>query len=224
MPRILLCLLAVVSLAPAARADDTDPEPPYRGKRHDSPKAVFDAYAAANGKKDFRAAFACFTPEAQKDQAAFTAHMMLVVKRRNFPEEFRATCKPLFGVMEKHGLGEQAVKDIEVADTHLTIPDKARLALRGLIKKPDLFLVDFCKAQIQARKLGFGAASGKVTSKLADLEVKEDRAIGVIVTTSERTELRQKVEFVKTPAGWKMIPALRHDATRTGPAAKEPAK
>jgi len=214
----LLPLLAVLPLlvaaAPAVRVD-ADPEPPTSSRRYSSPKSVFDAYVAAGEKKDYKTALGCLTPDAQKDLAAFTAYMMLYV-RKVLPEDSKKTFEPVFEVMKKHGLTEKATEDVKVEEfnpVNMKLPENARQALRKLIKKPVPFMADLVTAQEKAEKNGLGGGGlQKQKTTLEDLKVKGNKATGTIVTSTGGFKMKQKVEFVKSEAGWKMIPAMEYQS------------
>src|SRR5262245_24042479 len=97
----------------AARADT--PEPPPTEKVYKTPQAVFDAAMAAQQKKDFKTAVACVAPEAQMDMATGFAWAALNIKANN-NDEFRKAFKPLFDVLDKHGLTEKATRNIPLGD------------------------------------------------------------------------------------------------------------
>jgi hypothetical protein len=206
----LLALLSLLTAAPAMGKGD-DPEPSISGKRYASPKAVFDAYAATTEKKDYKTALGCLTPEAVKDQAAFTAYVILAV-RKIFPDELKKSWKPLFDAMDRHGLTEEATKDLAVGDSPIKLPEKARLGLRKLIKKPGPFMLDMAKASAKLEKEGaFGGGQMKTKTTLEGLKVQGNKASGKMVTDSGPSKMTQKVEFVKMSGGWKMVPATEYD-------------
>jgi len=208
----ILCglVLAQLAAAPPSR-DDVDPEPPYHTKRYSSPKACFDAYARASDKGDYKTAFDCLSPEAQKDTAAFTVFAMLALKDNNLPEEFRKAYKPVYDVMDKHGLTDKALKDFKGQGFAMKMPEKTRLGIRKLIKKPMALMLDMTAAQEKAQKeggLGQLVQQVKPKTTLTDLKTKGDKASGTIVVSYGGGEAKQSVEFVKLSVGWKMVPSL----------------
>lgn len=215
---ILLPLLAAA--APAVRSDH-DPEPPSSSTRHASPRAVFDAYVLSSEKKDFRLAMSCLTRDAQQDLAAFTAYLMVYV-RKTLPEDAKKPFQPVFDVMDKHGLTEKATEDVSTADftpLNMKLPEKARQSLRKLIKKPGPFMKDLAVAQEKAEKNGLngGVVQEKPKTTLEDLKINGNKATGTIVSSTGGFKMKQKVEFVKSQAGWKMIPALEYETDLSAP-------
>jgi hypothetical protein len=224
----ILCGLALGLLAGASvgRDDDdkgNDPEPPYRTRRYASPKACFDAYAKATEKKDYKTAFDCLSPEAQKDQAAFTVYALSSLPA-NLPDEFKKMYKPVLDVLDKHGLTEKARKDFKGDGFAMKMPEKARLGLRKLIKKPQALLLDLTAAQEKMMKDGgLPAVQANPKFTLNDLKVKGDKASGKMVMSFSGTELKQSVEFVKLNVGWKMVPSMEYEGLGGGAPAPAPA-
>jgi hypothetical protein len=220
----ILCglVLAQLAAAPPSR-DDVDPEPPYFTKRYSSPQTCFDAYAKASDKGDHKTAFDCLSPEAQKDTAAFTVYTMLSIKD-NVPEEFKKTFKPVFDVMAKHGLTDKALKDFKADVNVMKMPEKTRLGLRKLIKKPLALMLDLSAAQEKVQKEGgFGLPAPQVKPKttLSDLKTKGDKASGTMVVSYGGFETKQAVDFVKLNVGWKMVPSLEFVGSGVAPNAPQ---
>lgn len=217
-PRIpLLAGLVLASLALPAFAQEADPEPPSRTTSYKTPQACFEASIKASQKKDFKTAVDCLAPSTHKDVAAQTALMMLGMK--NLGEEFSKTFKPVFEVMEKHGLTEKATKDIKTTD-----PKAAMKTLAGLIKKPTPFLVELMAAQDKAAA-GLNGGLGVIQNlkyKLADVKVKGDKATATLEMSFNGSDMKQPMEFVKFRGGWKMMPNLQAEALVVpAPAQKE---
>ena len=108
-----LAAFATLSLAAVAFAQ----EPAPKEKLYKTPQAVFDAAMAAQARKDFKTAVACVAPEAQTEMAASFALNTLNIKEGN-KDEIRKAFKLLFDVLDKHGLTEKAVKDVQLGDDH----------------------------------------------------------------------------------------------------------
>jgi hypothetical protein len=128
------------------------------------------------------------------------------------PEEFKKAFKPVFDVMDKHGLTDKVLKDFKANQLDLTMkmPEKTRLGLRKLIKKPVALMIDLTTAQEKAQKNGGlpFAQQGKPKTSLKDLKVTGNKATGTIVVDYNGFESKQSVEFVKLNVGWKMVPSL----------------
>src|SRR5262245_20673299 len=103
------------------------PAEPATGKTYKTPQEVFAASREFHRKKDFKAAVDCIAPEAQKDMAAGFALAALNIKEGN-KDEIRKAFKPLFDVLDRHGLTEKATKDIQLGDEPKTV-EKSRAAL-----------------------------------------------------------------------------------------------
>jgi len=213
-PRLLILfalLPLLVAAAPPTSQDD--PEPGYRTRRYNSPRAVFEAYVKAGEKKDYKTALDCLTPDAQKDVAAFTAYLFLSIKSFN-PDEAKKTFKPIYDVMDKHGLTEKATSDVKFEGNPLKLPEAARVALRKLIKKPEAFMIDMARASEKMQKDGLVPAQGKTKTTLKDLKIDGNKATATMVTENGNGAgaTKQKVEFVKSHAGWKMIPSQEYES------------
>jgi hypothetical protein len=204
--RMMFRLAAFASLSLTAVALAQEPAP--KEKLYKTPQAVYDAAMAAHKRKDYKTAIACFAPEAQKDTAAAMALNALNVKAGN-NEEIRKTFKPLFDVLDKHGLTEKAVKDVDLGEDPRTV-EKSREKLKKLIKKPAEFAVDYLKAQ---DKLGAGDRPGETKSKLTDVKINGDKATGTVrIDFGGDREITQPVEFVKINGSWKLIPEPKQKA------------
>jgi hypothetical protein len=195
---------AALSLAAVAFAQ----EPAPKEKQYKTPQAVFDAAMAAQERKDFKTAVACVAPEAQKEMAASFALNALNIKEGN-KDEIRKGFKPLFDVLDRHGLTEKAVKDVQLGDDPKTA-EESREKLRKLIKKPADFAVDFLTAQ---DKVGAGDRPTEAKYKLTGVKIKGDKATATMsIAFGGEREITQPVEFVKINGGWKFIPEPKQKA------------
>jgi len=195
---------AALSLAAVAFAQ----EPAPKEKQYKTPQAVFDAAMAAQERKDFKTAVACVAPEARKDLAASLALNALNIKQGN-TKEVRKELKPLFDVLDKHGLTEKAVKDVQLGDDPKTV-EKSREKLKKLIKKPADFAVDYMTAQ---DKVGAGERPGESKIKLTGVKINGDKATGTMsIDFGGSSDTILPVEFVKINGGWKFIPEPKRKA------------
>jgi hypothetical protein len=182
-----------------------DPEPSRDSVVHKTPQAVFDAAMVAQNKKDFKAMVACLAPEARKDMASGFAWAALNIKEGN-PGEIRKALKPMFDVLDKHGLTQKATKNIQLGDDP-KVEAKSRLALRKMIKNHAAFAAEYLAAQ---DKVGGGDRPGETKTKLTELKIKGDKATATMeVDFGGNQPTRQPIEFVKIGGGWKMIPEPR---------------
>src|SRR4051794_21720146 len=136
---LTLCGLLLAALAASAAQKDKDEKPKdkdlLKAKAYKTPTEVFDAAVAAMGKKDWAVMVSCFTPEAQKQMAVDLAMQgtfmrsqaegKLVKDKRlkdndkdkgepEPDEKLRKKYKPVFDVMDGHGLTEKALKDVKI--------------------------------------------------------------------------------------------------------------
>src|SRR5262245_44277153 len=184
-----------------------EPEPREK-KVYKTPRAVFDAALAAQNRKDYKTMVACIEPEARGEMAAGYALAALNIKEGN-TDELRKAFKPLFDVLDKHGLTEKATKDIRTGDDPRTV-EKSRLALRKMIKNHARFAVEYLTAQ---EKIGAGERPGESKIKLEDVKIKGDRATGtMVIDFGGSRDIRNPIEFVKIKGSWLMIPEPRPEA------------
>src|SRR5262249_653504 len=107
----LLCLGGVLV---GVSAFAQEPEPREK-KVYKTPQAVFDPMLAAENGKEFKTVVECVAPEARGDMAAGYALMALNIKEGN-TDDLRKAFKPMFDVLDKHGLTQKATKDIPLGD------------------------------------------------------------------------------------------------------------
>ncbi len=202
MALTLLCSLL------ASAAPDAEP-----GAMFKTPQAVFTAMQKASAKKDFASAVACIAPTARKDVAAQLAAHALALRSSDNPAVVKAA-KPMLDVLAKHGLTEKATGRFDASDMAA-----ARKKAAALIKKPDAFAADMMAAQDRmTAAVGLGGAP-LPKMKLAELKIDGARAGAVIVTEIGGAEVRQPIRFVRTPDGWRVLPA--DPAPEHGPAVEE---
>lgn len=214
----ILCALPLLIAAAPPVSNENDPEPPYTGKVYKSPKAVFDAYTVAMQKKNYKVGLDCLTPESQQDLAAFSVYAMISIRKSSIvPEELKKAYKPVFEVMDEHGLTEKATADVEIEEIPLKLPEKARTALRKLIKKPATLMIDLTKASDKMDKTALGGAQAEAKTTLEELKIDGNKASGKIVTASNNFKMTQKVTFEKGKRGWRMAPALEYEPVFEAP-------
>src|SRR4051794_38526403 len=154
---LTLCGLLLAALAASAAQKDKDEKPKDKdlpkAKAYKTPTEVFDAAVAAMGKKDWAVMVSCFTPEAQKQMAVDLAMQGTFMrsqaegklvkdkrlkdkdKEEPEPEEKRRKkYKPVFDVMDGHGLTEKALKDVKIKGFRPSKED--REAILKLVKDP----------------------------------------------------------------------------------------
>lgn len=218
---MLAGLLAAAALPAAAQG----PEPPSRAKVYASPQAVFDAYWAAQRKRDHKTSLDCLTPKALEGSAIDMALELVRQRDGGFwpaPKDGKGKVdermKPVLEVMGRYGLTEKATRDIP----HTPFgrgAKPAREKVKALIKKPEAFLLSVLRA-LEKTRSGRKPPAEEVTRKLEDLKVDGDRATGTVVHTVQekdrgrKTEFRQPVGFARINGGWRLIPDRRFDEPR----------
>lgn len=217
-----LCGLALAVLALASTAQEV--EPPTKVKIYKTPQAVYDAFWGALKKKDFKTAIDCLAPDSLKQAAVDLAFQGVREREGGFrpvPKDAKdggekmkpdEKMKPVFEVLDKHGLTEKVTKDIPRTPFGRG-SKKARADMAALIKKPEAFTLDMLKALDKARP-GMIGGGGDRSQKLEDVKIEGDKAKGNVVHTFEfkdkdkvgKNEFKQAIEFVKVNGGWRVDP------------------
>lgn len=202
-----------------------------RAKVYETPQEVFDAYVTAVNKGDYRARVACYPPVVQKKLATDWAIQGVFRRSQaNGSGKIKGVdYKPLFEVLDKHGLTEDATKGITGLETGKK-RDAARSTLIALIKDHGAFVAEYetALAVVTARprpkdrdkdkdkdkekEKDKDKSKGKPTEvrpKLTEVKINGDKATGVPVLTVDGKEQKGSVEFVKVGGGWRIIPDRR---------------
>jgi len=208
MSRILslsgLILLAVALPAPAQKA-----------AAYKTPQECFDAGSSAFAKGDHKTWVGCLAPQSQKDLAvefaveyAATRAGLADLKDKEQAATVAKAYKPLFDVLDTHGLTEKATKGFEKGKEAKERP-KVSKAVLEVLKDPAAFLVDVYEAMEKLENLT--KEKDGVTEKLEDVKTDGDKATARIVRTikegDKEKELAPKepVQFVKVEGGWRMV-------------------
>lgn len=181
-----------------------------------SPEAVFEAAKEAAEEKDWEGFCECVTPES-RDQFA-GALLLGAVMMKGFsgmaalggPEkaqEAEEKLKPIIDVLEKHGLDEDTLKNMN-SEGRMTPgrADNDRLQqVLAPVKNRNKFVADMMTAMQQLNTTGNTIPSPMESdAKLEDVEINEDSATGSIVQTRRGKERRDKIAFTKVDGGWKI--------------------
>jgi hypothetical protein len=207
---LTLCGLLLAAFAVGAAQKDKDEKP--KAKTYKTPQEVFDAAAASMRKKDFAVMVSCFTPEARHQMALDLAMQGLFFRGKAEDDEKMLTrFKPVFEVMDKHGLTKAATKDVKIKGFRPSKEDRA--AIRKLVKDPAAFAAAYLTAQ---EKTSEGRDKDDPKPALKDLKIDGDKASGNIVVTfkvksqdkdaEELRERKQPVTFSKINGGWLIDP------------------
>jgi len=205
-----LALAALALSAPAAQ-DEKDKDKP-KEKVYKTPQEVFDAFTAAEQKRDAKAMVSLMAPVAHREFTAgfgfifaVTRNQLKEKKDKKSDEELKQSA-PIFAVLDKHGLTEKAMKGVKFSEDAKEV-QKHNKAVLDAVKDQKAFLVDLLNALnvVDPKK------EDKSVDKLTELKVAGDKASGVVVTTYEDKKKKDKkspVAFVKVGEGWKIIPEL----------------
>jgi hypothetical protein len=189
-------LAAVVAASAAAQA-----------KVYKTPQEVFDAIKEAAKKGDLKAYYALVEPESVRRLAAALAvsthGLRTAADAGKLEMKMKERFKPVFAVMDKHGLTSAAskkIKRIELdEDPAKTV--KAARPLLELIKDQRGFVADMLTTLTgkDDEKLKLLAKA-----RLKDVKIDGDRATGQVVNTVKGKERSTRQEFVKVGKGWMM--------------------
>jgi hypothetical protein len=211
LSRSLLLAALLLSLAVPAGAQKEKDKP----KVYKTPQEVFDAFVTAVNKNDHKTRIACYPPVVQKKLATDWA-IQGVFRRSQADSDGKikgVDYKPLFEVLDKHGLTEKATKGITGLET-----GKKRIAARstliGLVKDHAAFVADYEIALAAVTDKGRPREKDKakqteVRPKLTEVKIDGDKATGVPVLTIDGKEKKGSVDFVKVGDGWRIIPDRR---------------
>lgn len=194
-------LVLALALSASAQKDSA--------KAYKTPQEVFDAHQAAEEKDDHRTLLGCLTADAQKDTAvtlgaSFAAgRSMLEESGEEQVKKALAAVKPIYDVLDKHGLTVKVTKGLESKDAKERA--KARKAALGALKDPGKFLTELFAAASKAKMARYRGDAPK--TKLTDVKVSGDKATGTLERTSVGRDSQQKVtkeavKFVKKGDGW----------------------
>jgi hypothetical protein len=202
--------LLLAALAAQATAQKDKAVPTYK-----TPQEVFDGVLAAIDARDARAMIGCFTPQAQRQMAARYAAQGAFLRAqaeskssKDKDEDFVKKYRPLFDVMDKHGLTAKASKGLKVKGLRPT--KEEREAILKLLDDPAAFAADYAAAydKVEPRK----DRKDEPKPKLADVKIDGDKAVANVVVTVARKEkdrelsreVKQPVSFRKIDGGWRM--------------------
>jgi len=221
---LILAGMAVAVLALSAPAQKEEKEKP-KEKVYKTPQEVFDAFVAAEQKRDAKALVSLMAPVAHREFTAgfgfifaVTRNQLKEKKDKKSDEELKQSA-PIFAVLDKHGLTEKAMKGVKFSDDPKDA-EKNNKAVLDAVKDQQAFLVDLLNAlnTVDPKK------EEKSVDKLTELKIDGDKASGVVVTTYEDKKKKDKkspVAFVKIGEGWKIIPELGGGQEEPAPKKKE---
>jgi hypothetical protein len=197
-------LLLVVGAAVDASGADKEKGKPAVYK---TPEALMDAFESSQKKKEWKTFIECWAPKAQKRVTAF--EVRYAVGRRRIAqelEEARERGKPVFDILDKHGLTLEATKTVK-ADPILSDEIQKDLSkLVPLIKDPMALFVELNTA---FDKLGWSSGPKIHPSRMAKLikvKINGDKATGVLGVTEGDRRYEVPFDFVKIDGSWRLPP------------------
>jgi len=241
---LALALLSLPAFAAEDKDKDKDKEKPNKVKSatYKTPEECFDAVVTAIGKRDAYLLIGAVTPKMQKEMAADLASQGVRMramaagktprplekdskdgkdkddKDKARPDEKLAKeYKPFFDVMDRHGLTEKALKDVEAKDFGLT--PKGRQEVLKLLDDPATFAADFMDAQGKADPRPKDKDKDAPKPKLVDLKVEGDKATAAVVLGDSKR--KEAVAFEKVGGGWRIDPEPNRGKKAEGPKDKD---
>ncbi len=194
---------------------------------YQTPREALDAFIAAVNKGDRLAEVRSYPADLVKRMAANYAINNLYRKRMSNDPAFRfADFTPVFAVLAKHGLTDEATKSINVA-AQGPDRDRAKGQLLALVKDPPAFLAEAMDAENRLRDRDRPPQRMQVEVVRADFQVTGDQAKGIIPVKMNGKEENLSLVFVKGADGWKVVPpdgGDRDDFGTPGGAKDMPAK
>jgi hypothetical protein len=210
-------LLAALALLGAQKKEG---KPPV----YKTPQDAFDAFVAADDKGDFQTLVGCLAPEAVK---VLTLELILRGREmrddaegrspkekggRDMSEKEAKALKPVFDVMEKHGVTVKAAKDFAVNKGTKEERMKARRQLLALVKDQPRFCADYAAALRKSGKFSRFAPRKDLGVKLAGLKIDGDKATGESVIIERikdagTLEWKRPIAFAKGDNGWRVVPS-----------------
>jgi hypothetical protein len=209
-------LLAAVAASAAAQKD--------KAKVYKTPQECFDAGSAAFAKGDHKTWVGCLAPASQKELAAelgvkyaLTRASLEGLKDRDRAAAVAKAHKPLFDVLDRHGLTAKALKGLEEGKDEKQ-RQKARQAVLDLLKDAEAFLVDFYEAVDRLEGLSKEKDGG--TEELTDVKIDGDKATATVVRTVKGDDKgkdvvsKESMRFVKVDGGWRLARRFAPDAPK----------
>jgi cytochrome c556 len=194
---LLLAALAVTAFA----QKDKDEK---KAKLYKTPQECFDAFNEAEAKQDYKTWVGCLAPRSQTELASLMLAGGIGARaelNKEKDEKKRAAVakqmKPVFDVLDKHGLTEKATKGVDS-------PDDAKKTLGKVVKDLEGFLIDMAVA---SDKVEDKPKEKKDKPKLADVKIDGDKATANEVRPSKKgKDEKTPVSFVKVKGGWRIDP------------------
>jgi hypothetical protein len=204
---LTVALLVAALLVFASRAE-------AGGAKYATPQEVFNAVGKAAEKEDWKTMIDCYTDDTRDLLAGGMVVMVGFLKAfADFDKtgKIQEQIKVLEGVLQKHGLTADAIKQLGKVPPDIGGKDReAALKVMRMILTPvkdrTAFLVDFFNT---AKKLDSGRGLIRdlpltTNTRLEDVKIAGDRATGVVVSTKQGKEKRDPLEFRKVGGSWKI--------------------
>lgn len=217
-------MLRIASLSGLLVAAMTLPVCAQKAATYKTPQDCFDAGTAAFAKGDHKTWVGCLAPQSQKDLAvefavefATTRASLDDLKDKEQAAALAKAYKPLFEVLESHGLTKEATKDV-TKGKDAKEREKVAKAVLAVVKDPEKFLVDFYGAMEQLKNLT--KEKDNATEKLTGVKIKDDKGTAKLVRTikggdkAKDVVTEEDVEFVKVEGSWRMIRHFGPEASK----------
>jgi hypothetical protein len=217
-------MLRIASLSGLLVAALALPVCAQKARTYKTPQECFDAGSAAFARGDHKTWVGCLAPASQKELAvelaveyAATRASLADLKDREQAATIAKAYRPLFDVLDRHGLTAKATKDVKKGKDQKE-RQKVGKAVLALIKDPEAFLVDFYEAMEKLENLS--KEKDNATEKLTDVKIDGDRATATLVRTVKGRDKekdvvdKEPVEFVKVAGGWRMVRHFGPDAPK----------
>ncbi len=212
MKRLSTAAVALLVLALAGRSAEAGGK---GGKVYDTPQEAFKALKEAAGNEDWKTVCTIITDDSLNTMtvggalgAAFVKDFLGGIAKKDKTGKLEQILKDIDGVLKKHGLTEEVLKDINpkvLFDPETTKdPAKTKMVMAkvaGKVKDRCGFLKDLFKAL--PSKDGSPLAT-LAAAEVKDIKVNGDTAKGVLITRKGGKEKEGPIEFRKVGGGWKV--------------------
>jgi hypothetical protein len=179
------------------------PEPVKAGPTavvYKTPQECGEAFVASAMRGDHKTWAGCFAPQTVAEMAGDDA-LRWVMIRRNTSGPIPEDVKPIFALLDKHGLTVQATAAIkDVKDP--TEFEKGRKAVLALMKDPAEYMSD--AMAVMMKHLG-PKGGDEVRHTFVDVKINGDAATATNVRTTRLGQQKRTISFVKIDGGWRIL-------------------
>lgn len=201
-------LLALVAAVSAQKKEEP-------GAVYKKPEEAFDAAKKAAGKGDYKAFYKVLTPASGELLTAQVALLCVAMKNAAAVDKGQGNLskqlKPVFAVMEKHGLKGDVVKKLKPLGPKADAKEQEKLFKEAIkpIKDPAQFIHDALTKMQEAYPKGSGGLKEIANDKLEDVKVDGDKATGTAVGLrkgkDKPVEAKTPLKFEKIQGSWRIV-------------------